>query len=66
MAGRAAHLEAVRHQGVTKDEVGTIYLEGLSRALSGFPNGRVAKSENPDFLVTLDRGTLAIELTRLF
>jgi hypothetical protein len=49
-----------------KDEIEKTYLEGFAKNLAKFPAGRLSKSENPDFLISNEEGTLGIELTRMF
>jgi hypothetical protein len=51
---------------MTKDEIEQIYLEGVAKTLPKFPAGHLSKSENPDFLISNESGTLGIELTRIF
>jgi hypothetical protein len=51
---------------MTKDEIEKTYLEGFAKTLPKFPVGYLSKSENPDFLISNDAGTLGIELTRIF
>jgi hypothetical protein len=50
----------------TKDEIEKTYLDGFAKTLPMFPVGCVSKSENPDFLISNEAGTLGIELTRMF
>ena len=51
---------------MTKDEIEKTYLDGFAKTLAQFPVGCLSKSENPDFLVSNEEGTLGIELTRMF
>jgi len=51
---------------MTKDEIEKTYLDGFAKTLAKFPVGCISKSENPDFLISNEEGTLGIELTRIF
>ena len=51
---------------MTKDDIEKTYLDGFAKTLAQFPVGCLSKSENPDFLVSNEEGTLGIELTRMF
>lgn len=50
----------------TKKQIERHHLEGFRTAFSYFPPGEIAPTEEPDFLIHADTGTIGIEITELY
>jgi len=49
----------------SKKEIDTIFLERFRSAFSGFPDGGIEQTDEPDFLVHRQGSVLGIEITEL-